>query len=564
MMKRSLIMLTIVLTPLFAFGQTTEEEAIKRSVTLYNPYKPSLQDATKRAILPSVEDTTSVKVDFEYDFIQGSFTPYYKVSPIKAASLSPEALPKIKKGYVSLGIGTYLSPFLEVSVTNDRSRKGSVGLFTRSYASVGKTKLEDGPRVFAGFLDNQAIVYGKKFYNRSRLDTDIDFRQMTRYAYGYNTDSTTYAPSKKDIRSVYYDITATARYFTMESDSNDLNWDALLKYNLFSKVNEGMQHNPGLSLKGGKNMYGFYGGLTFNYDLYIFSKEIDSKARNLFSLAPYITKGTEDWRFGFGVKLLADIKENPDPLAGGNTKIYPYFYPDAYFTFRIIPKFLRFRASIDGFLENNQAKNAAYINPWLTPGDTLFTLRNTDNKLRVTAGISGNTDVSATYALNLSFTLFDDMLLYMNDTTRVGNYFVPVYDDGNLLRVHGETTYPLNRHLTFSLSGNYYSYSLTSQDYAWHKPGWDGTLKADYNLRNKIIASASYTVLGQRHARIAAPESVVILPMHMNLNLGVEYRYTQALSFWLKLNNISYNRYYEWNYYPSQNFMILGGFTYSL
>jgi len=564
MIKRSIIILTIVLTPLFVFGQTTEDETIKRSVTLYNPYKPTLQDATKRAILPLIEDTSRVNVDFEYDFIQGSFTPYYKVSPIKAASLSPEALPEIKKGYVSLGMGTYLSPFLEISVTNDRSKKGALGVYTRSYASMGKIKLEDGPRVFAGFLDNQAIVYGKKYYKRSRFDADFDFKQMTRYAYGYNTDSTDHDPSRKEIRSLYYDVTGTARYFTMESDSNDLNWDTRVKYNLFSRAKEGFQHNPGLSIQGGKNIYGFYGGLALDYDLYIFSKEIDSKARNLISLAPYITKGTEDWRFGFGFNFIADVRENTDPLTGGTMKLYPYFYPDAYFTFRIIPKFLRFRASIDGFMENNQARNTACTNPWLVPGDTLFTLRNTDNKLRISAGFSGNVDVSATYALNLSFALFDDMLMFMNDTTGVGNYFMPVYDDGNVLKVHGEMTYPLNRQLTFSLLGNYYRYSLANQQYAWHKPGWDGTLKADYNLRNKIVASASFTMLGQRFAKVTAPESVVTLPMHLNLNLGVEYRYTKALSFWLKLNNISYDRYYEWNYYPSQNFMVLGGFTYSL
>jgi hypothetical protein len=63
---------------------------------------------------------------------------------------------------------------------------------------------------------------------------------------------------------------------------------------------------------------------------------------------------------------------------------------------------------------------------------------------------------------------------------------------------------------------------------------------------------------------VAAPEKVVKLPAYPNLNLGVEYKYTQAMSFWLKCDNISYNRYYEWNYYLAHNFMILAGFTYSL
>jgi hypothetical protein len=563
MKRKSYITLAALLLSVFATGQT-QEDTIKRSVTLYNPYKPSLQEATKRALLPAAADTAKVDVAFSYDFTPGTFIPVYNISPIKSAVLSPDPLPELRKGYVSLGFGNYISPFLEISLSNGRSKNGTIGLFTRSYASAGDIELENKDVVYAGFMDNQAILYGRKFYRRSRLDADIDFKQMSRFAYGYDPDVTGYHPDKNDIRSVYYDVTGTARYFTMEPDSNDLNWDATLRYNLFNRSGSGTHNNPGLTMKAGMNMFGFYGAATVDYDLWLYSNSIDSKSRNLFSLAPYITKGTEDWRFRFGLKAYFDIKEDHDPLSGGVTKAYAYFYPDVSFTFRVIPKFLRATVAIDGSLENNEAQNTAYINPWLMPGDTLFTLRNTDNQLRITAGLSGSMNVAATYALDVSYTLFKDLLLFMNDTIGVGNYFVPVYDDGHLLKVHGETAFPVNSQLKFSIIGNYYGYNLSAQEYAWHKPGWEGSVKADYNLRNKIVASATFSLIGQRYARIAAPENTVKFKMHPNLNLGAEYRYTPVLSFWLKCNNISYSRYYEWNYYPARNFMILGGFTYSL
>ncbi len=563
MNRKPYIILAALLLTLAASGQT-QEATIKRSVTLYNPYKPTLQDATKRAVLPAADDTSKVRIDFTYDFVPGTFVPEYKISPIKAAALSPDPLPELQKGYVNLGFGTYLTPFLELSLTNDRSKDHTIGLYTRSFLSGGRMTLENDDIVYTGFMDNQALLYGKKYYKRSRLDSDIDFRQMSRYAYGYDTDITGWEPERDEIRSVYYDLTGRVRYFTIEPDSSDLNWDATLKYNLFSRAGDGTQHNPGLSVSGGKNMFGFYGGAAVDYDLWIFSESLDTKARNLLSLAPYITKGTEEWRFRFGIRIVADIKEDYDPLSGGDIKPYMYFYPDVMFTFRIIPEFLRFNASIDGSLDNNQAKTTVYVNPYIMPGSTLFTLRNTDNKLRVAAGIGGNINVSATYALNVSYTLSDDILLFMNDTLGVGNYFLPVYDDGDMLRVHGEMSYPFNSKLSFALDGNYYRYSLTGQEYAWHRPDWDGTFRADYNLRNKIVASAAITLVGQRHALVKAPEKVVKLEMHPNLNLGAEYRYTKVMSFWVRANNLSYKKYYEWNYYPAHNFMILAGFTYSL
>jgi hypothetical protein len=563
MKKKIYFAAAAMLITLLAGGQT-EDEAIRRSVTLYNPYKPTLQAAAKHTLLPSADDTSTVRITFSYDFTPGSFVPEYEVSPIKSAVLSPDPLEEIRKGYVSLGFGTYLSPFLEVSISNGRSAKGSVGLFTRSYASASRIELENDARVYGGFLDNQAILYGKKYFRRSRLDMDIDFRQMTRYAYGYDPDVIGYDPDRKDIRSLYYDATARARYFTMEPDSNDINWDATVSYNLFMREGDGMQHNPSLAASGGTNIFGLYGGLDFNYDLYLFARGIDSKARSLLSLKPYITKGNDNWRFRFGLKVNADLRENIDPLLGGDMKLYMYFYPDVSFTFSVVPQFLRFTAAVDGWMENNQARNTAYINPWMMPGDTLFTLRSTDNQLRIKAGISGNLNVTATYALGLSYTMFRDMLLFMNDTTGVGNYFLPVYDDGGLLNVYGEVKYPVNRQLTLSAAGNWYGYDMSGEEYAWHKPEWEGSLKADYNLRNKIIASAAFSLTGVRHALVKAPKDIVKLPVHPNLNLGAEYRYTPDISFWLRCNNISYNRYFEWNYYPSRNFMILGGFTYSL
>jgi hypothetical protein len=57
---------------------------------------------------------------------------------------------------------------------------------------------------------------------------------------------------------------------------------------------------------------------------------------------------------------------------------------------------------------------------------------------------------------------------------------------------------------------------------------------------------------------------VVEQPVHVNLGLSAEYRYTRILSFWIKVDNVSWNRYYEWAYYPSQMFNFMAGFSYSL
>jgi outer membrane receptor protein involved in Fe transport len=60
------------------------------------------------------------------------------------------------------------------------------------------------------------------------------------------------------------------------------------------------------------------------------------------------------------------------------------------------------------------------------------------------------------------------------------------------------------------------------------------------------------------------PRVELVLPVHVNLNLNAEYRYSKILSFWIKLNNITNSRYYEWAFYPSQGLMFMLGIKYSL
>jgi len=42
----------------------------------------------------------------------------------------------------------------------------------------------------------------------------------------------------------------------------------------------------------------------------------------------------------------------------------------------------------------------------------------------------------------------------------------------HLLKVHGETAFPVNNQLTFSIERYYYGYNLSAQQHAWHKPDW--------------------------------------------------------------------------------------------
>jgi hypothetical protein len=572
MIKRSIIILfQIVIFFLPAQAQVKQAESdLKREVTLYNPYKPSLADAKKKSFLPEINDTARVYPVFNYEVKSKPYSPTYTISPIRSASLLSDPLTRLYKSYVKIGIGNNNTPLAELSVTNLRSKKGAAGFYAKHYSSNGKVPLENKQRVFAGFMDNDASLFGKRFFRGSYIDLTADFLQKRRYAYGYNTEEA-FEFVKKYIKLDYYNLGGAFSLASLNLDSADLSYDLGISYDFFHNTRERTMNHIGFAGKMSRLYQGFYVGSGLNIDHYRLSESLDLEPKYIFSVSPFVRKSTDQWNFNLGV-ILSIAKNLED-------KAKVYFHPDLEFGFSVVPEYMRFFAGLSGKLENNEPLKVITENPYLVPDGSIFRVPNTNHSLIISAGLKGNNGLGGNYLASVSYSLINDLLLYSNivypDTAgsiERGNYFVITPDDAEVLNFHGELTGNFSKRLSFNTSANYYKYTLSANQYAWNKPDWDGRLGVYYNLRNKIIAGTELTALGKRKLGVrqsptgwmTLEPSVIEKPVHVNLGISAEYRYTKILSFWFKINNISWDRYYEWAYYPSQMFNFMVGFSYSL
>jgi hypothetical protein len=325
-----------------------------------------------------------------------------------------------------------------------------------------------------------------------------------------------------------------------------------------------------------KSFRGFYAGAGVDYEFYRLPADLLAHSKYIFAINPFIRKSSPQWNFqlAFQAAIERNIEEN--------AKLH--FYPDLDFGFSVVPSYIYFFTELKGRLERNDPFSVIDINPFLVPDGSLFKLPNTSHQLVFKAGLKGNNGLEGNYVLSGSYSFINNLLLYSNITNRLnifplekGNFFSPLTDDAELLNIHGEMTSRINEQLSFTGSANYYKYSLTKYEKAWNMPAWDMSIGLKYNLRDKILAGVQLTGLGKRSFVVngellntegATPVERPILfidtPYHLNLNLNAEYRYSKILSFWTRLDNISYRKYYEWANYPSQQFLFMLGFTYSL
>lgn len=569
-MKRILIIKLLILLILVPVSAQTGQQDLKREVTLYNPYKPSLSPAKKRSFFPDMNDTLRINPGFKYDVTIKPFMPEYPISPIKAASLVPDPLPKLYKSYVNIGIGNYITPLAELSITNERSKKGSVGLYARHFSTNGKVKLQNEEKVYAGYMDNDASLFGRKFFRYNYLEGSINYSQKVRYAYGYDTSIVGYKSANKDIKLGYNNIGADISFASLTLDSSKFSYDFDANYDFFFNTSERYQHQAGVKGTMATLYKGFYAGSGIDFDLYRPANSIYDGSKFIVALSPFVKKSTDQWNFKAGIQLLLDKDTAASPKF--------HFYPDVIFGFSIVPEYVSFFAGLNGKLEINEPQSVIEENPFVIPDGTLFLLKNTSHQFIVSAGLKGNTGIGGNYLISASYSFINDMLFFSNlvsagivPPARMGNYFIPLNDDGELLKIHGGINGIINDEFSYSGSANWYNYTLTYQEYPWNKPAWDGQIELKYNLRNKIIAGLGVTALGKRNNVVTNynplfGNSWIKLeePVHANFSLNIEYRFTNILSFWLKFNNISFNRYYEWAYYPSQRFIGMAGFTYSL
>jgi hypothetical protein len=576
MTKRTFIIALLIIGSLLSLDaqEKKEDPSFQREVTLYNPYKPSLNVVRKRSFLPEMKDTMQIRPVFRYEVSAEPFMPEYTVSPIKAAALLPDPLPKLYKSYINAGLGTYLSPLGEISITNERSKKGAVGLYARHFSSNGKVKLDNNEKVPAAYMDNDASLFGKKFIKKSLLEGSVDFIQKVRYAYGYDPEITGYIPAKDSIRMKYNNIGAKASFSSATLDSSELSYDVNLTYDYFYHMKDMSQHKIAVDGLFAKSVSEFYVGSGINYELYIPADSISTDNAYIFSLSPFVKKASEQWNFKLGFEALRDRRNSF------------HIYPDVEFGFNVVPSYMSFFATLTGYLERNDPLKIVSENPYLAnkkftgpqPEAILFGLPDTDHELIVSAGLKGNTGIGGNYLVSASYSMIESMLFYTNIVSpgtvsprAMGNYFMFITDPGSLLNLHGEMTGRISDKLSFSGMANFYNYSFGMTP--WNKPSWDASAGLDYNLRDKIIAGVDLTAIGKRTNVINGDylsrnagylQKEVEMPSHFNLNLTAEYRYSKILSIWTRFNNISFRDYYEWAYYPSQRFLFMVGFTYSL
>ncbi|MBN2486081.1 MAG: TonB-dependent receptor [Bacteroidales bacterium] len=546
--KYILLAANALLFATLSFGQD-----VRKTVFVEGAYRPEVQAADKYGNMPSISDTARLAPVINYSVIPSQLQTRYTIKPIKPAKLVGSSIDELYKSHLKLGLGNYTTPLAEYSIHNLRSKEYAVGAYVFHRSSHTKLQLADSNKVPAGYGKNRVNVYGKKFYNKVNVEGDIFLKTDKYRYYGYNTILATDTNlEQRDIRQYYTQVGGKAEVYSTDPDPKAFHYKIGIGGSYFGDDYQNRENHLHLPLMAGFNVSSFRLDMEGAYNL--FSTKFDTAGpvqKHVAQLHPSFKKSGGQWDVKLGLNLFYTMAD----------KAAFHIFPDALLKFKVIPSAMNASVGVSGKLEVNSLAGIAAENPFIAPG---LEVGDTKHKIIGFAGLDGILSKNSGYKLSVSFNSLDNVYFFVNDTSSIlQNQFVVRTDKMELVKFSGETWYSPYSFLDFYLKASYSSFNLTFEEHPWHVPAVAMSFTTSYNFKEKIFASFDIINYGKRYAYNWQDESnPVELPAIWDLNLRLEYKYSDVLSGFVDVYNLLSKKYYFWNQYPTQKINFLAGFTY--
>ena len=546
---------------------------LDRTIKVYSEYKPQINDAQRLSVNPTAYDTVKVPVELQYSFEAAPIEVNSELRTLRAVSVKGDKLQDLFRGYAAVGGGNYASFMADVRFMTERSRKYQNGIEFLHNSSAGKIRFENDAQYPANYMNNTLSLYTKRFLPHITLSAGVKPTYNRYLKYGRDVNSPILTPQdvqydKKDIRrTVFSNLT----YIGVQSNSANLNY---LNYgsnlaHIVTAINPNQIENS-IAVQAqarqnlGSLLIGAEFGTEWNGVNFVPADTTLKKNTTQISLKPYLVKNVDI--FDFEVGLLA--QQTID--GSSNFKLHPQVRLAARLFNQTVTPYI----SYSGNYKQYSMLEMLNDNPYTTD---FVLLQPANYPADVRAGARGRFAHIFPFHAYAQFKMFDNEYFWVNDfSTDDRNTFLPVYDDGNLLRLHGEIG--ISQKLLAVLAQlSYNHYMLDNQEQAWHRPAIESQIDVKWNIQNpvtannKLVVTAQFFAYGSMYAQteiIQADAQMVSfeskkLPTIADFNIHLDYYYNTALVIFCRVNNITATRYQRFYLYPSQRTNFLLGLSYS-
>ena len=537
----------LVLFPLFVSAQQYSIDAPGQVSPL------TKEDVNLRGEEAVTKDTVLPPPKFTYTLQTKRYATTIVIDTIRPAKLGSEPVQKLYRTYARAGVGNYSTIYGEFSAVSLRSKSSAWGIHFR-HLSAGKGP-SSVPGEFAGYNQQDVNLFGKKFLKKHTLYGALNYDRDAVYNYGGLAETALY--EKGAIRQHFNYFDGGARLKSHFTDSTAINHEIGLRFYRLADRYDARENNLLVEINGSRYIrtekldVGF--GVDYNHN----AGATDTVTNTIIRLQPVFSAQAKKFAASIGIGFY--LEEGKNSLV--------HFYPQASLSFNVADHMLVPYITMGGFLGRNSYRSLTQQNPFLASSENLL-LRNTSHQYILSAGLRGSLTNEIAYDVRISHYNLLDAHFFVNTTSAQDifqNKFAIVYDKAQVTTLHGQVGWQHFEKMRVFATLDWYKYQMEKEAHPWHTPTLRMALTGEYNLQDKILARAQIYYLNGQYAKVLEGSNLVATTLKgvVDLNLGLEYRYTKFLSAFLNLNNVAAQRYQRWYGYPTQRFNLLAGLTYT-
>jgi hypothetical protein len=563
-------------TPMFATRDTLDLD-----VTFIGDREILLQDAHKQLHWPEPAQLATTKPTFSYSMLSKRMNvqpEWSKNGPVRLRVSEP--LRRLYKGHIQAGLGNYISPTVNFSYTDLRSREGAWGIRGGHDSSQGGFASVDS--IEDVFSVSSMACWGKRFLGSESVEVSSDWSRQRVSFFGGAPDILGIASSTNRIYNVW-GIHLDAHNY--ETKHKRLQHQIKASYQL---LNDGgiQEHNVDLQVEvklndQTSNTSSSNGLETLPISLLLHSN-IDRLTRSvegyesptirqaIFDLHPRVSKTFGDIKMTAGLAFWIDAQGEKPFMFVPEIEASTSLFRDLFMPY----------LKVDGGVLQNRYQKLLDMNPFLsTNADSL---NNTYENIHLQIGMRGSITKAFTFNLSAHHQRFDQFLLWRADAFSLrGETFTPLYARFNQTSLQSDASWRLGSAFTLTGSIKQNSYSFDTENDAinrpWNLPTLQTELGAVYTWEEKVrIGSQIELLTGRKTLQSwSVDESIAFYsegqlvgfdtPLGASTlwNVQLEYLYNGRLSGWIHLNNILNQANPFLPGYNSQKFRFQMGMNYA-
>ncbi|WP_262247040.1 hypothetical protein [Parapedobacter soli] len=547
--------------------QRDERPATIDSIDVVRDYRPILADAVKIRQSPDMTNKRQYQPDFSYSIIDKKLDINTGTKRLTIQEMPFSRTQQLTNNYVKFGAGNLGTILGEVYLSSDYWVDTRVGGYVKHLNQQGTFEEQK-------FSSQHLGVFGRTVYGPITLDGEVGFKRYGTRFYGTVADadgtSLNVSPAKQAFNDIYFTGEITSNYDDQATDA--LVYSAKADAYIYSNAFETKENSFALAGYINKQINAFNVGLNVSGDFTTVKDASYNLANHIGRVNPYIRFQGPNYNITLGANFVAEFGDS------SRTNIFPSAEVD----FALVPKYAHLFGGIGGDVNKTSFKTLSGENPWLAALGSSNDIRNAVDRMYVFGGIKGNAGATFGYKVKALYRRVEGMPFYAIAPGRPYEFNL-LYESGEnastVIGLEGELNVRISEVVTVGGRVNFNEFDLQQQEEAWYTPKMRMAANARFNISDKLYIDGELLFQGQTYGLV--PDGNIDLsdyaitevgttgmrkatiPSFADLSAGAEYRATDRIGIYVRLNNMLGANYERYLFYPRLGLNVIGGINFS-